>query len=64
MYILQWRPRDSFWGKFHDEDWNNDVWLFYGRHESLEHQLTRRDKLNERNKFYEYRVIDNTGVVI
>lgn len=64
MYILQWRPRDSFWGKHHDEDWNNDVWLFYSRRDNLQHQLDRRDKLNATNRFYEYRVIDERGVVI
>ena len=64
MYVLQWRPRDSFWGKFHDEDWNNDIWLFYSRNHSMEHQTARRDKLNLSNKFYEYRVIDSQENVV
>ena len=64
MFVLEYRPRDSFWGKFHEDGWNNDIWLFYSRHDSIEHQTTRRDKLNQSNRFYEYRVVDSQGLVV
>ena len=64
MYELQWRPRDSFWGKHHEEDWSNDIWLFYARYDDKQRATDRRDKLNASNWFYEYRVISKDGNVV